>query len=341
MTIWARAPARIDLAGGPLDIWPLYLFLDYAVTVNVSVSLSSQAWVVPGSANGYRLVSEDSRLEEQADSIEDLDLSGPLGLLARAVRHFRPDPGLTVATFNDAPRGSGLGSSSSLLLAVLAALQTLTGRAPDTTELVNLAADLEAQVIQIPTGKQDYYAAIHGGANAIWFEPGRIRVEELPMTPVFAARLREVVILSFTGQARLSAPTNWEVVKSFIDGHPGARARLERIRRTALKMREAWLSEDIEALGRLVAEEWDNRRELAAGVSTPAVEKAMAVAQGAGALASKICGAGGGGCMVTVARRGRKDEIVAALKNEEIAVLDFDFEPQGLVVRQEGYPLLT
>jgi D-glycero-alpha-D-manno-heptose-7-phosphate kinase len=333
LSIWTRAPARIDLAGGTLDIWPLYLFMDYGVTVNVAVNLSSQAWVIPGPGDGYRLVSEDAHVEETAVSLDGLDLHGPLGLVARAVRHFRPEPGLTVVTYNDAPRGSGLGSSSSLLLAVLAGLEKLAGQAPDTSELVNLAADLEAQTIRVPTGKQDYYAAIHGGANAIWFEPGRNRVEELPLTAEFTGRLRDVIILSFTGQARLSAPTNWEMVRNFVDGRPEACERLQRVRETALRVREAWLAQDLEELGHLVAREWENRRELAAGVCTPAVEKAMAVAARAGALGSKICGAGGGGCMVTVAREGRKEEVVAALKAEGIEVLDFDFDKEGLLVR--------
>jgi len=286
--IWTRAPARIDLAGGTLDIWPLYLLLGYGLTVNVAVTLYSEAWLSPEGGKGYRLVSEDTGLEERADSLEELDVNGPLGLVARAVRHFAPDPGLTVVTRNRAPKGSGLGASSSLLVAVLAGLEKLAGQAPSTSELVNLAADLEVQTINAPTGKQDYYAAVSGGASAIWFEAGRNRVEELPLGERFADALREVLILSFTGQSRMSARTNWEMVKACVEGRGDARDRLQRIRRTALELREAWLAEDVGALGLLLAREWEDRRGLAGGVSTPAVERAMVAASKAGAVASKV-----------------------------------------------------
>ncbi|RJQ05842.1 MAG: GHMP kinase, partial [Bacillota bacterium] len=181
MSIRSRAPNRIDLGGGTLDIWPLYLLLGRGVTLNVAVSVYSHVALDDEPGGGYRLVSEDTGYENAAKSLGALDFDGPLGLVARAVRYFDPPPGLRVVTRNEAPQGSGLGASSSLLVALLAALERLTRRAPGSTDLVNLAADLEAQVIRVPTGKQDHYAGVYGGANAIWFEPGRNRVESLPM----------------------------------------------------------------------------------------------------------------------------------------------------------------
>lgn len=327
----ARTPTRIDLAGGTLDIWPVYLLLGSGLTLNVAIDIHSHVWLHPGQGPGYRLFSEDTGHWEEASSLVDLRLDGPLGLVARAVRHSAPPEGLTVVTRNEAPKGSGLGASSSLLVALLAALDRLAGKDSDMTGLVDLAADLEAQTIRVPTGKQDYYAAVHGGANAIWFEPGHTRVESLPLTDGFASRLRRSMVLSFTGEPHFSAPTNWRMVKAYIDGRPEARRGLEAILQTALEMREAWLAEDLEALGHLLAREWENRKGLAEGVSTPAVEKAVAVAAEAGALGSKICGAGGGGCMVSVTPEGRGEEVAAALREAGFRVLDFDFDREGLV----------
>ncbi len=334
MSIWSRAPSRIDLAGGTLDIWPLYLLMDQGLTVNIAVSIYSQVWLRSERNTTYHLVSEDADREETARSLSQLDFYGPLGLVARGVRHFAPDPGLTVVTRNEAPRGSGLGASSSLLVALLAGLQHLTGQRPNTTELVNLAADLEAQTIRVPTGKQDYYAAVYGGANAIWFEPGRNRVEGLPLTPEFARKLREVMILSFTGQPRSSAATNWRMVKGYIDGREQAKRGLDRIRETAFAMREAWLAQDIETIARLMGEEWDSRCRLARGVTTPRVDKAIEAASRAGALASKICGAGGGGCLVTIARPGSRDAVSRALREAGARLMDYEFDTEGLVVRE-------
>jgi D-glycero-alpha-D-manno-heptose-7-phosphate kinase len=333
MPIWARTPSRIDLAGGTLDIWPLYLLMEQGLTVNVAANIYSQVWLHSGKESGYRLVSEDARWETTARACAELDVTGPLGLVARAVRYFQPDPGLTVVTRNDAPRGSGLGASSSLLVAVLAALQKLIGRASDPVELINLAADLEVQTIRVPTGKQDHYAAVYGGAGAIWFGPGRTRVERLPLSDEFAARLREVMILSFTGESRKSAPTNWQVVKSYIEGREETREGLNRIRETALAMRGAWMAEDIPALARLLREEWENRRRLAREVSTLRIESMVVDAERAGALASKVCGAGGGGCLLTIAADGRREAVCQALRETGAEILDFDFDFEGLVVR--------
>lgn len=333
MSIWSRAPSRIDLAGGTLDIWPLYLLMNQGLTVNVAINVYSQVWLRPERNTTYHLVSEDANREETAHSLAQLDCAGPLGLVARAVRHFKPDPGLTVVTRNEAPRGSGLGASSSLLVALLAALQQLVGQSPNTAELVNLAADLEAQTIGIPTGKQDHYAAVYGGANAIWFEPGKNRVESLPLGEDFAGRLRQVMVLAYTGQSRSSASTNWRMVKGYIEGREATRRGLDRIRETALAMREAWLAQDVETLARLLDQEWGNRCKLARGVATPRVEKAIASAKEAGALASKICGAGGGGCLVTIAGEGRRDGVARALEEAGARILDWDFDTEGLVVR--------
>lgn len=334
MSIWSRAPSRIDLAGGTLDIWPLYLLMDRGLTVNVAITVYSQVWLRPERNTTYHLVSEDTDREETARTLDELDPAGPLGLVVRAVRHFAPDPGLTVVTRNDAPHGSGLGASSSLVVALLAALQQLVGRRPNTTDLINLAADLEAQTLGIPTGKQDHYAAVYGGANAIWFEPGRNRVENLPFDPDFARRLRQAMVLSYTGRPRLSAATNWRMLRGYIEERGQTRQTLQRIRDTAFAMREAWLAGDVEAIGRLLGEEWENRSKLARGVTTPRVEKMIAAARDAGALASKLCGAGGGGCLVTIAREGRRDKVCRALKEAGARILDWDFDTEGLVVRR-------
>lgn len=334
MSVWSRAPSRIDLAGGTLDIWPLYLLMDQGLTVNLAINIYSQVWIRAEDNATYHLVSEDTDHEETSRTCDGLDSTGPLGLVARAVKHFSPAPGLTVVTRNEAPQGSGLGASSSLLVALLAGLQRLMARRPSTLDLVNLAADIEAQVIRVPTGKQDHYAAVYGGANAIWFEPGRNRVESLPLSEDFGRRLRDALILSFTGQPRSSASTNWRMFKAYIDGKVEARTGLDRIRQTALKVREAWLAEDIKAMAGLLAEEWENRRSLASGVSTPKVQKAIGAAAKAGALASKICGAGGGGCLVSLAAEGRKAAVMRALTEAGAEVLDFEFDTEGLVVRE-------
>src|SRR5205823_496169 len=148
--------------------------------------------------------SVDTGLEERAPSLEQLAFGGPLDLCARILRFYRPTTGVDVELESRAPRGSGLGASSSLLIALSGALNALTGARYSPEEIITFGADLEAQNIRIPTGKQDYYAAMHGGVNAIWFNVGGNRIEPLLVDDAAVRTLEERLVLSFTGISHFS-----------------------------------------------------------------------------------------------------------------------------------------
>lgn len=328
----ARAPTRIDLAGGTLDIYPLYLLEGEGLTVNLAVDLWSEAEVLPRAA-GVELVSLDTGAAVRAAGPADLAPGGPLELLVRAVRQLGGDGGLSVRTRNRAPQGSGLGASSSLLVALLHALAG--GRLP-ASELVRLAQDLETQTIRVPTGRQDYHAAVHGGVNAMWFGVGEDRVESLLEDPAW---LEESLVLCFTGLSRASAVTNWRVFRAYVDGRPRARRALAKIGRIAREVRQAVRDRDLPALGHLLAEEWEHRRRLAPGVSTPGVDRLVRRACAAGALAAKLCGAGGGGCLVAAVPPGGRPEVEQALAAAGAVILPFRIARQGLHTMVDGATL--
>ncbi|MBI3077234.1 MAG: GHMP kinase, partial [Deltaproteobacteria bacterium] len=313
MIIQAEAPNRVDLAGGTLDIYPLYLFEGGGLTVNLALSVYSRTTLRPRRGRGVLLRSEDLALTRRAPSAERLRLGGPLDLVARAVRWLRPAGGVEVVTSNEAPRGSGLGASSALLVTLCAALARLNGARLTPTALVDLCANLEAQSLGVPTGKQDYCAALHGGVNAIRFDVDGVRVERLALPPATRRALEHRLLLSYTGIPHASGATNWGLVKGYIDRQPATVRHLRAIKTIATAMREALLVGDLDRVGALLGEEWEHRRRLGPGVSTPQIDRMMAAARRAGALASKLCGAGGGGCMVTLARQGRRDAVAAAL----------------------------
>ncbi|MBE3576240.1 MAG: hypothetical protein IMX00_00840 [Limnochordales bacterium] len=338
MEIRAIAPNRIDLAGGTLDLYPLYLFEDGGYTVNAAISVWSKVLLRTREDGAVHIYSLDTGAEQHSASIDELALGGPLDLIARVIRYYRPGVGLDVYTQNEAPKGSGLGASSALLIALSHALRVLksgSDRLAD-EEIIRVGAELEAQTIRVPTGKQDYYAATYGGVNSIWFSVGESRVERLLMRESDLAALESRLILSYTGEPHYSAITNWGMLKGYIEGQDRTVNGLRRIKETARRMRECLLagagagaqahsfpaaaSDSAPALGgsvagageavaaaeafpglaELIAEEWRNRRELADGVTTPNVDRLMDAAAAAGAKASKLCGAGGGGCMITV-----------------------------------------
>lgn len=331
--IEAFAPNRVDLAGGTLDLYPLYLFEDYGITVNAAVTLGSTVRLETREDARIVINSLDTGASLEASDLDSLPLGGELDLLARIVRFYDAPTGLTVTTRNLAPKGSGLGSSSSLLIALSGALCRLNGKRVRGDQLVDYGAQLEAQNLGVPTGKQDYYAAVRGGVNAIWFRVGGNQAERLLADEPSIRSLEERMVLTFTGEPRFSGATNWSMMKAYIDGDEISRTSMKAIKDTALAMREAVMARDWDGIGRLLGQEWENRRRLAEGVSTAAIEAMMSAAAQAGAVASKVCGAGGGGCMITWVSPERRRPVETALSEAGAQVLPLRIARKGLVMR--------
>lgn len=332
MIIESSAPTRIDLAGGTIDIWPLYLFHGGAETVNVAIDQYARCRIETG-GEGYTLESRDTGARVHAATPDELVASGTLELLARLVRFFEVPPGMTMVTECSAPPGSGLGGSSALGIAVAGALDRLVGTNFEREHLRTVTTNVETACIRVPAGLQDYYPALYGGTNALHFGTHGVVVEPLPVDP---ASLERRLVLAYTGIPHFSGTNNWEIFKAHVDGSREVFDRLDRIRVTATRMRKALERADLDEAGRILGEEWENRRELAPGVSTPFIEELIAVAREAGAPTAKVCGAGGGGCVVFFCDEGRKAVVDAAVRAAGGTVLDFRVDTGGLRVACTG-----
>jgi D-glycero-alpha-D-manno-heptose-7-phosphate kinase len=330
--IQVTTPTRIDLAGGTLDLYPIYLFEDGGLTINCAIDQYCTVRIEERGDKKIALKSVDLAIEEEYQDIASISTNGPLNLISRAVRYFHPEIGLTITAENRVRKGSGLGGSSSLLIAVLQALNILTdaGFTPD--HLIDLAANLEAQSIGIPTGKQDYFAAVFGGVNGLWFELYENRREQLLSAKDFQ-ELEKRLILSFTGAPRFSGASNWNMMKNYIDKKPKTLKGMKGIKEIALAMRSCILRRDWDEFASLVEREWQHRRRLAKGVSNESVEKIISAALDAGAMANKLCGAGGGGCMITCVRPEGRTNVEAALTSSGAEVLPFKLVQEGMKVQ--------
>lgn len=327
----AQAPTRIDFAGGTLDLWPLYLLFPGSRTLNAAIDLPS-AVRLEALPSGYEIVSRDQGRSLGAASLEDFDPEGPLPLLARLVRHFAPAPGLRLVTENRSPAGAGLGGSSSLAVALSAALAEWTGKRLEAAALISLAGNLEAQVLRAPTGIQDYFAAVHGGVSLLRLGPEGVQREPLDAV---AEWLGPRLVLCYTGAPHRSGIRNWEVYKRAVDGEAATCRALEAIAAAALGMEAALRARDAERVGEALGREWEARKLLAPGVTTPRIEETIDWARSAGALAAKVCGAGGGGCVLLLAREGRAPEVAGALRARGVELLPLRLAAQGLAVRWE------
>lgn len=331
MIIRATTPSRIDLAGGTLDIWPLYTFVGGGYTVNCAIDVGSEVTIETREDGIFDIFCEDID-ERQCGTLEQLDPEGPGGLLVRALKVYEPHCGLNVRSRNKAPKGTGLGSSSSLLIAFSAALWDLAGREIDREAVIDIAANIEAQCILVPTGKQDYYAAAYGGVNAIWFGLEGNRREPLVVDEGIVRELDERLTLVFCGETHFSATNNWNMLKAYVEDAGATRGSLMTIKRSSDAMRRCLLDGDLHDFARCLDEEWEARKGLAEGVTTPLIDRLMAAAKEEGALASKICGAGGGGCMISYCKPGRRVAVEERLSSMGAEVIPFAIETKGIEI---------
>jgi D-glycero-alpha-D-manno-heptose-7-phosphate kinase len=307
------------------------------LTLNAAIDLTSDVELEKRPDQGIRIEAEDLDLVLEASCLDELKSEGSfvrLDLVVRILRFYKPTCGLTVRIGGQVPAGSGLGGSSSLLVGLSTALIQLENLPFSRKQIIDFGADIETQSIRVPTGKQDYFPAAYGGFNALWFELQGIRQERLELSSQFKDQLQHQILLGYSGASRFSGSTNWNVVKRYIDGESDTVARMGKIRQTAIAMYESLKQEDLNKLAQCLAEEWNNRKGLAEGVSTPAIEKIFKSAEQAGALANKVCGAGGGGCFVSLVEDGCQAAVREAITNNGGQVLNYRFAECGVQVIQ-------
>jgi D-glycero-alpha-D-manno-heptose-7-phosphate kinase len=331
MRLHAYAPTRIDLAGGTLDIWPLYLFHPGALTLNVAITRYAHCLIEYRQDRRVVLVSGDTGQREDFPTVEGMRerTRYRLPLLAELVSHFAPTRGVTLTTWSEVPAGAGLGGSSALAVAVCAALGR--GRRVKAAGWIPLARDIEARILGVPTGEQDHYPALCGGIGAIHLEPGRTWREPLPVEP---AALESRLLLAYTGEPRRSGVNNWKVIKKYLDGDRRLRGNLATIAALARIMREALLRGAWKQFGRLLDQEWRTRRRNLPTISTPFIDRLIRIGKRHGAEAAKVCGAGGGGCVVFFTAPHRRAAVALALADAGATLLPFRCARRGVQVER-------
>lgn len=330
-TIVAHACCRVDLAGGTMDIWPLYLFHPGAVTVNFGVNILTRCRIAPLPGKKIRLKSIDTKREETFADFGALCAARKYKhpLAAYLVRFFQPLGGLEIETNSESPAGAGISGSSALMVATTAALAKWTGRHLEREAIRVVAQNVEAQLIRVPTGCQDYYPALYGGVNAIHLEPDGVHREGIPVPP---EEMEERFVLAYTGAPRQSGINNWEVFQAHINGDRWVQRNFDEIGKIARGMHQALARGVWREVGALLRAEWKLRRTNAPGISTPLIERLMRAAKASGASASKVCGAGGGGCVVFFTPPEKRHRVAEAVQRAGGRVLPFQVARDGVTV---------
>ncbi len=332
MIIESSAPTRVDLAGGTIDIWPLYLFHPGATTVNFALSLRARARIETLEDGSIVLESKDRviKLETTVDRIDELANDAQLELVSKMVHFFRPQTGFHLVAHSEAPAGAGISGSSALAIALIGALNKLTGNRYEEADFIGIAANIETTVIKVPAGIQDYYPAFYGSASCIHLRPDGVEREHLAIDE---EELERRFVICYTGEPRLSGINNWEIFKRHIDGNADVFEIFERIRDAAEQMRDALLAGDWIAVGEIMRRAYPNRKRLAPNITTPYMDQLVEKALANGAEAAKVCGAGGGGCIAFLCSEGRRQDVESALSKETGAeVLNWKVAREGLRV---------
>ncbi len=333
MVITSSAPTRIDLAGGTTDIWPLYLFHPGARTVNIAIDQRAKAKIEKVAGNAIEIRSEDQNVSHRLPSIDyvdEIESGHPLELILRLLAFFRPEGGLNITTSCMSPAGAGLGGSSALNIALCGALNSLIGGKYSREELITIAKNVETKVLKVPAGIQDYFPAMYGGLNSVLLETtgeGLLRHSH-----ILAHQLESRLVLIYSGKSRNSGMNNWQVMRDYIEGNAEVQQHMRAIQEATLELEVALKTGRYEEAAKAIEYEMENRRKLAPGITTPEIDEIISYARENGAKAAKVCGAGGGGCVMFLTLPNDKYNLIKKLREKDVQIIDFHVDSDGLSV---------
>jgi D-glycero-alpha-D-manno-heptose-7-phosphate kinase len=331
MTIIARAPLRIGLAGGGTDL-PAYAERFGGLVVSATIDRYVYVILSEAPSDVMHITAADSnsvfsRREHLFDSalFWGADYRLPLELL----EHFGVTGGRRVFIASEVPPGTGLGSSSSTAVALITALAADRGERMSKQDMAELACNVEIERMGMPIGRQDQFAAAYGGLNLIEFSANATCVTPLAVPDATMRALQERLLLFFTGTRRRS--TDILVAQRDETARAGSRTRdaLHDIKRLAEEMLAALLEQRLDAVGELLDRSWNHKRMLAPGVSTPEIDRWYGAAKEVGATGGKITGAGGGGFLLLYAPPSRRAAVIQRMSELGLVWVDAEFERQG------------
>jgi D-glycero-alpha-D-manno-heptose-7-phosphate kinase len=324
----ARAPTRLDLAGGFTDVPPYSARVGGAVT-SVAISLYAHA-VVRRRRGGIRLHALDYGAHVSARRVGELPVEGDLALLAAAAKRHGPRGDFEIVTHADFPTGSGLGGSGAMGVAVVAALAAARGASPLRAELAQQAHALETVDARVPGGRQDQYCAALGGFQFLEFSDPAVRATRLDPPPPCVRDLEHHLVLCYAGASRFSGRTIGRVMARYEAGDAVVTAALDGLRGCGVAMRNALLAGDVGAVGEVLVDNWRHMRALGPELETPAMRKLAEAAGRVGVKAWKPCGSAAGGCLIFLAPPGEEPAVAEALREAGGTVLRYTFDVTGV-----------
>ncbi|MGQ9582049.1 MAG: GHMP family kinase ATP-binding protein [Thermoplasmatota archaeon] len=329
MLIRSRAPLRISFCGGGTDV-PPYPQERGGLVLSATINKYAYATLIPCAGRGVEVRSLDYNVVASYDTPSDLIYNGELDLVKASLKRMHARGGMRLFLHSDAPPGSGLGSSSTMAVALVGLLRHYLKRPMTDYEIAEMAYEIERRELGVSGGMQDQYAAAFGGFNLIEFNPTNVVVNPLRVPEDCLNELEYHLVLCYTGRTRLSANILRDQVRSYMERKRTVMDALDRMKALTIEMKNALLTGKLEEFGALMHEAWLEKKKLARRISSVEIDRMYELARRKGALGGKILGAGGGGYLVLYCDFERKHIVTEALERAGGEVVEFGFEPQGL-----------
>lgn len=326
----AKAPLRIGFAGGGTDVSP-YSDIYGGVALNATIKKYAYTTLrlLPTDKLEVHSIDYDYFADFHVD--EALEFNGQMDLLKAVVRRLKQNrQGLSVMTHNDAPPGSGLGSSSAMVVSLVGAFKHWLSLSMSEYEVAQLALQIEREDLKMAGGKQDQYASAFGGFNFIEFGSNHVLVNPLRVKPAVINELEYNLVLYYTGKNRNSGNIINAQIKNVNVRREKSLTAMHDLKDQAIDMKRALLVGDTREFGALLDAGWHSKKNMADEISNPVIDEMYEEAKKAGAIGGKVSGAGGGGFMTFYCENGRKHHVAKRLEQLGGEAVVFQFEPYGL-----------
>jgi D-glycero-alpha-D-manno-heptose-7-phosphate kinase len=333
----ARAPVRISFAGGGTDL-EAYYREHGGLVVSTTIDKYFYVFANLNGTESVQITSSDYRTFFRQRRGQPILWDGDLSLPRAFLHEFGLDAGISLFLASEVPPGTGLGSSSTVSVALAKALGALCGLNLGNSQLAELASYVEIDKLGMPIGRQDQYAAAFGGLNAIHFDRDGVRVEPLHLKPEIERALERRMLLFFTGASRSASSILKDQQAASRQSDGEVVAALHQIKVMASQTIELFRAGDLGGFGALLHEMWQAKKRLARGISNPKIDEWYELARAEGAIGGKLAGAGGGGFLMLYCEEPRQEAVTAALEAQGLVRMDFHFERGGAVVLMDAVP---
>ncbi len=332
MIVRSKAPLRISFAGGGTDV-PPYPQERGGVVLSSTIDKYVYSSLVPlEDSNEVQVNSLDYDMTVKYENEEDLKYNGELDLVKSVLKKMKVmGEGIRVYLHSDAPPGSGLGASSTMVVCLIGLFKHWLNKPLTNYDIADLAYEIERVDLGIKGGLQDQYEATFGGFNFIEFLKDAVIVNPLKIPPDTMNELNYNLLLCYTGRRRLSAHIIEEQVERFVTKKEDTVRAMDRLKEVTIEMKNALLQVRLDDFGRLLHCAWENKKKMASKITAPFIDEMYETALKRGALGGKILGAGGGGYLLIYAPFDKKQAIARDLEKQGGRMVNFNFELGGLL----------